>query len=375
LGGPDSSRPKDGRNHADAKESGQVKVVVDVAVLRRPHTGTARWVNGLLDGLGQIPTMDLISADGPRRIGNGMLFRPINVTRQLWWYYFGIRRLAEKCGADALLMPAGYSARRGRVPQLVAILDVNFLTGPGTYGPLFTRYTTWAMKKSVRAADRLVTISAFSRSEISRHLNVDPERISVVYPGLYPPRAVDIPRPLDGPYALYVGVTEPSKNLSLLLDAWSCSSPAGLPLAIVGQPGHYHAILQRRAAGMDGRVIVRGRVDQDELEAWYRGASIFMFPSRTEGFGFPPLEAMQRSVPVISSNSGSLPEILGNAALYHDPEDAPAVRELVERLMGDADLRQRQIDLGLTRAARYRWNVTAEQLAQLMASMAAGSDG
>jgi alpha-1,3-rhamnosyl/mannosyltransferase len=100
-----------------------------------------------------------------------------------------------------------------------------------------------------------------------------------------------------------------------------------------------------------------------------------MFPSRTEGFGFPPLEAMQRSVPVISSNSGSLPEILGNAALYHDPEDAPAVRELVERLMGDADLRQRQIDLGLTRAARYRWNVTAEQLAQLMASMAAGSDG
>ena len=352
-----------------------MKVVVDAAVLRRPHTGTARWVNGLLDGLGQIPTLDLIRADGPRRIGNGMLFRPINVTRQLWWYYYGIRRVAGNGRADALLMPAGFSARRGRIPQLVAILDVNFLTAPGTYGKLYTRYTTWAMKRSVRAADRLVTISAFSRSEISRHLDVDPERISVVYPGLYPPRQVNIPSPLDVPYALYVGATEPSKNLGLLLDAWSGSSPAGLPLVIVGQPGHYHSTLQQRAAGMDGRVIVRGRVNQDELEAWYRGASVFMFPSHTEGFGFPPLEAMQRSVPVISSNSGSLPEVLGDAALYHDADDAPAVRELLERLMGDAALRQRQIDLGLTRAARYRWEATAQQMAQLMASMAAGADG
>jgi glycosyltransferase involved in cell wall biosynthesis len=352
-----------------------LKVVVDTAILRRPHTGTARMVSGLLDALGQIPTLDLKRADGPRRFGNGVFFRPVNVALQLWWYRFGIRRLAESWGADALLMPAGYAAKRGRIPQVVVIHDVNYLTAPGTYGPLFTRYATWAMKRSGRDADLLVTVSAFSRSEIGRHLNVDPERIVVVYSGLNPPRQVPSSRPLVGPYALYVGVTEPSKNLSLLLDAWSGSSPAGLPLVIVGQPGHYHPILQRRAAAMDGRVIVRGRVDQDELEAWYRGASAFMFPSRTEGFGFPPLEAMQRSVPVISSNSGSLPEILGDAALYHDPDDALAVRELVERLMGDADLRRRQIDLGLTRAARYSWNATAEQMVQLMASMTAGSDG
>src|ERR1035437_404159 len=198
-------------------------------------------------------------------------------------------------------------------------------------------------------------------------------RISVVYPGLNPPRPVTTPPPLDGPYALYVAVTEPSKNLALLLDAWAETSPARLSLVLVGQPGHYHATLQARAAGLGGRVIVRGRVDQDELEAWYRGASVFMFPSRTEGFGFPPLEAMQRSVPVISSNCGSLPEVLGDAALYHGPDDATAVRELVERLMKNAELRQHQIDLGLARAARYRWDVAAEQTAQLIASMTHGS--
>ena len=100
---------------------------------------------------------------------------------------------------------------------------------------------------------------------------------------------------------------------------------------------------------------------------------MFMFPSRTEGFGFPPLEAMQRSVPVISSNCGSLPEVLGNAALYHGPDDASAVRELVERLMNDDELRQRQIDLGLARAAQYSWDVTAATITQLIASTVASS--
>lgn len=348
-----------------------MKVVVDTALLRRPHAGTARWVNGLLDALDQIPTIELERAYGPRRIGNGVLFRPINVALQQCWYGFGIRRLAERRGADALLMPAGHAAKRGGIPQLVAILDVNFLTAPGTYGPAFTRYTTWALKRSARAADRLITISAFSRAEISRHLDVDPERIAVVYPGLDAPRQGDFPRPLDGQYALFVGATETHKNLGLLLDAWSHSSPAGLALVIVGQPGQYHSTLKERAAALGGRVMVRGRVDQDELEAWYRGASVFLFPSRTEGFGYPPLEAMQRSVPVISSNCGSLPEVLGDAALYHDPDDAPAVRELVGRLMSDAKLRHRQIDLGLAQAARYRWDTTAEQVAQLLASAAA----
>ena len=357
------------------RRADQVKVVVDTAVLRRPHAGTARWVDGLLDALDRIPTMQLERAYGPRRIGNGVLFRPINVALQQCWYGFGIRRFAERRGADALLMPAGYSASPSRVPQIVAILDVNFLTQPGTYRPLFTRYMTWVFKRSVRNADLLVTISDFSRSEISRHLGVETERIAVVYPGLEAPMAGDFPRPLEGQYALFVGATETHKNLGLLLDAWSDSSPAGLTLVIVGQPGQYHSTLKERASALGGRVIVRGRATNEELEAWYRGASVFLFPSRTEGFGFPPLEAMQRSVPVISSSGGSLPEVLGDAALYHDPDDATAVRELVERLMGDADLRQRQIDLGLTRAARYRWDVAAEQMAQLLASMAAGSDG
>jgi glycosyltransferase involved in cell wall biosynthesis len=351
----------------------QVKVVIDTSVLRRPHTGTARWVTGLVDALSEIPTLAVQVAPGPHRLGNGLFFRPANLTRQRWWYDHGIRRFAGEHGADALLMPSGYSARRGGIPQLVSILDVNFLTSPGTYESLFTRYAAWAMKRSAHAADRLVTISEFSRTEISRHFAVDPERISVVYPGLNPPRDVTRPSPLDVPYALYVGATEPSKNLGVLLDAWSDSSPAGLAMVVVGQPGRYHRTLQRRASTMGGRVIVRGRVDQNELDAWYRGAAIFLFPSLTEGFGYPPLEAMQRSVPVISSNCTCLPEVLGDAALYHDPDDPLALREQVERLMGDEALRRRQVALGVAQAAKYRWQTTGKQIAQLLASMVDGN--
>jgi len=119
-----------------------------------------------------------------------------------------------------------------------------------------------------------------------------------------------------------------------------------------------------------GEVIVEPWLADDELEAWYAGASVFMFPSRTEGFGFPPLEAMQRSVPVISSNCGSLPEVLGSAALFHGPDDAPAVRMLVERLTASPELRRRQIDLGLARAAVYRWDVAADRMAELLVSAA-----
>jgi glycosyltransferase involved in cell wall biosynthesis len=345
-----------------------LRVVVDTAVLRRPHTGIARWVNGLLGALAETPNIELKRADGPRRVGNGWLFRPANMALRRWWYEFGIERTARGWNADALLMPIGYASRRGPIPQTVVIHDVNYLTQPGTYEPLFVKYATWAMKRATRDGDRLVTVSAFSRSEISRHFEIDPGRIQVVYPGLEPSRGGLFRRPIEDRYALYVGATEVSKNLGLLLDAWSTSSPGGLRLVIVGQPGRYHATLQQRAGRMDGRVIVRGRVDDDELEAWYRNASVFLFPSLTEGFGYPPVEAMQRSVPVISSNRGSLPEILGDAALYHGPDDVAAVRELVERIIGDSDLRQRMISLGLAQAARYRWEVTAAQMAQILDS-------
>jgi glycosyltransferase involved in cell wall biosynthesis len=363
-----------GRLRPREQQANIVRVLVDTSILRRPHSGIARWVTGLVDALAHREGLEVIEAPGPRRVGNGWLFRPVNVSRQRAWYEWGIQRAAAKHRADVLLMPAGYASRRGRVPQVTAIMDVNFLTRPGTYEPLMARYLTWAFRRAVRQSDGLITISEFSRDEICLHLGVSPERFDVVYPGLVQPQSGTFASPLPGPYALYVGATEQHKNIGLLLDAWQ-DMPPGLSLAIVGQPGRAHEELVRRAAASAGRVVVTGRVADRELEAWYRNARLLLMPSLTEGFGFPPLEAMQRDVPVVASRAGSLPEVLGDAALYHEPDDASALRRLVLDLEEQPELRERMIGLGRRRAERYTWQAAGEALEASLAKAVAGRSG
>lgn len=250
---------------------------------------------------------------------------------------------------------------------MVTILDVNFLASPGTYERTFVRYATWGFRRSIRVADRLTTISEYSRTSIAQHLGADPALFSVVYPGLDEPPAVPSSAPpLDRPYALYVGATEVHKNVGILLEAWAAGSPGGLSLAIVGQPGRDHARLAAQAGRMGGRVRLVGRATDEELERWYRHATVFLFPSRMEGFGYPPLEAMQRGVPVVASTSGSLPEVLGDAAIYHDPDDATALRRSVEQLTEDPNERDRCVASGYGQAARYRWSGTATQMGHLL---------
>jgi glycosyltransferase involved in cell wall biosynthesis len=113
-------------------------------------------------------------------------------------------------------------------------------------------------------------------------------------------------------------------------------------------------------------VILRGQVEEGELERWYRHAAVFLFPSRTEGFGFPPLEAMLRGVPVVAAHAASLPEVLGDAALFHDVDDAETVRSHISALMSDASLRERQIIRGRQRAALYRWEKTGAGVAAVL---------
>lgn len=352
-----------------------LRVVVDGAVLSRPATGIAHWVRGLFRALERVPGLGCTMAHGPAHLSRGgRLHRVPNLLRERWWYDRGIARIADRERADVLMMPANLSARPGRIPQVVSILDVNFLTQPGTYERTFVRYATWAYRRSIRDASRLTTISEFSRAEICRHLDADPARFSVIYPGLEPvPEAPPGPSPYGRPYALFLGATERHKNVGILLDAWSDRSPAGLDLVIVGQPGRHHAELSERAGRMAGRVHVRGRVDTVERERWLRSASVFVFPSRVEGFGFPPLEAMQRGIPVVASTGGSLPEVLDDGAMFFDPDDARSVATLVEDVMGDDQLRSDLIARGAEVARRYEWSRTGDAIAKMLL-LAAGRD-
>jgi glycosyltransferase involved in cell wall biosynthesis len=346
-----------------------LRVGVDMSILRHPPSGSARWATGLLEALARDAGLDLHPWAGLRRLRRGGPIRKLaNLMRDEYWFRMALPRLARALPADVVLLPVNLSMPRGPIPQVVTILDVNFLSRPATYDSLYARYATWAFRRSVRDADRVTTLSAFSRAEISRHLSVDSDRIRVVYPGLSaaPPASSVGPPPLTGPYALYVGATEPHKNVALLISAWGESSPGDLALAVVGHPGRDHRRLQRLAARMGGRVRIVGSVDPQTLERWYRGASVFLFPSMTEGFGYPPLEAMQRGIPVVAARAGALPEVLKDAALFHEIDDPGAVRALIERVVGSPSLRAELVAKGERLAKTYSWDATAAAMGNVL---------
>jgi glycosyltransferase involved in cell wall biosynthesis len=345
----------------------RLRIGVDLSILRHAHAGSARWALGLYRALRNEDGLELTGWVGPRRLRRrGPINKVGNLLRERMWFDVTLPRLAARAHRDVLLMPVNLVARTKRLPQVVSILDVNFLSQPGTYDRRYAAYARWQFGRSARDATEVQTISRFSRGEIARYLDIDPARISVIYPGLAPvPERVNILSKGVG-YALYVGATEPHKNLGVLIDVWRAGPPGGLKLAIVGRQGRDFARLRELAAPLGETVRVIGGVNAGQLEQWYRRARVFCFPSRTEGFGFPPLEAMQRGVPVVAAAAGSLPEVLGDAARFHDPDDADALRAHVEDLAEEGPARRAVIEHGKTRAAEYSWSRTATAMTDLL---------
>jgi glycosyltransferase involved in cell wall biosynthesis len=268
-----------------------------------------------------------------------------------------------------LLMPTNVTSGHAGAPQVVSILDVNFLVAPGTYDRAYANYARRRFIRSLNTAQRITTISEHSRSEIVRHLGADPARIEVVYPGLEPPRASQAAPPLARPYALYVGQTEPHKDVPTAVEAMRDLRDTGIDFAIVGQPGRDHEHVLARSAS-DPTIHVVGAVSDAELENWYAHAAVFVFPSLTEGFGYPPLEAMARGVPVVAARAGSMPEVLGDAALFHAPGSAEDLAFQVRRVLHDETLRRDLVRRGKDRVRRYTWKASAEQMAAILRSAA-----
>jgi len=351
-----------------------VAVGVDMSILRHPHTGSARWATGLLGELTRRSDLEVRSWAGPRRFRFGGPVRKVtNALIDSYWLDVGLPRAAHATRRDVLLMPVNLSSARSSVPQVVTIHDVNFLVLPGSYDRAYASYAERMFRASTRRAAALTTVSAFSRTQIADRLGVDPERISVVYPGLDPVRPAATPdNPWTRPYGLYVGATEPHKDVPALIEAWRELSDIDLDLVIVGQPGRDHDRVLAGARASRGRVHVTGRVPGPELEAWYAHARLFAFPSRTEGFGYPPLEAMQRGIPVVASSATCLPEVLGAAALFHAPGVAPEIAAQVRRLVGDDALARRLIAAGLEVSARYSWSRAGDAMAKVIRNTVLG---
>jgi glycosyltransferase involved in cell wall biosynthesis len=231
----------------------------------------------------------------------------------------------------------------------------------------------------VRRAARVIAVSEHTRRDVLDLLDADPGRVTVVMeaPGAtYAPRRraafLAAARRLridpDTPYVLFVGTLEPRKNLPLLLEAFArVRKSVRARLVIAGAPGWLDADIrathERLGLGDDAHFL--GKLEEDDLAVLYSHAAVLACPSLFEGFGLVPLEAMACGAPVVCSNAGPLPEVVGDAALLLPPDDPGPWAETIERVLSSpplaADLRAR----GLTRAAGFSWVRTAEQTRQV----------
>jgi glycosyltransferase involved in cell wall biosynthesis len=264
-----------------------------------------------------------------------------------------------------------------RGPFVVTIHDLILLRHPTTrattLGPLryaikYALYRT-VIGSAVRRAKAVITVSECTKREIVAEFPAASRKpVVVTYEAcgtrFTAPHADSVP-PFAQPYALYVGNAYPHKNLERLLEAFTTFRKDGhqdWTLALVGAEDYFSKRLQQEATarGWAEHVVFRGRVSDDELAAIYDGAAFYVFPSLCEGFGLPPLEAMCRGIAVTSSNASCLPEILGDAALYFDPEHPETIAEAMMKMATDTALRVSLAARGHEWSKRYDWRRCAE---------------
>ncbi|WP_376791892.1 glycosyltransferase family 4 protein [Thermoflexus sp.] len=256
-----------------------------------------------------------------------------------------------------------------RLPVVVTVYDLSFVRYPQAFRAGNRAYLRLFTRLTCQRAAGILTISQAAREDLIRLWGLPPERVAVAYPGVDPRFR---PRPLEevaafraryglpDPFILYVGTLEPRKNLEVLLEAVARLTPP-VPLILVGGKGWKPAFLPRLwDLEREGRARWIGFVPDAELPLWYNAATLFAYPSRYEGFGMPPLEAMACGTPVIAARASSLPEVVGEAGLLIDPGDVEGWVEGIRSLVRDAELRETLRGRGLARARRFTWEATAE---------------
>lgn len=271
---------------------------------------------------------------------------PPNVSRRL---------LANPLGAGRADLFHGLNQRlpRMRMRRAVATFhDLFVMTGEYSTADFRARFTGQARDAAARA-DAIITVSAFTKQQVTELLGVPAERIAVVHHGVRPLPAALVPREK---VILNVGAIQKRKNIVRLVEAFEAVS-RDWRLVLAGSAGFgAPEILARidKSPARD-RIQVCGYITPQELAEWYARATVFAFPSLDEGFGMPVLEAMAAGVPVITANRSALPEVAGDAALLVDPEDTAALTSALRRLTEDEALRDEYARRGLARAALFSW--------------------
>lgn len=240
----------------------------------------------------------------------------------------------------------------------------------------YYRLKLWGYKiiirRAIKKAVKIIVPSHFVKEDILKHYKVKPEKIAVIYEGYFLGQE-HLPARIDRfniqkPFLLYVGAAYPHKNLDGLIRAFKkLNRSKEFQLVLVGSGDYFYERLKKESADVPG-LIFTGYVSEGELSALYDRARAFVFPSLYEGFGLPPVEAQAHDLPVVSSNRGSLAEVLGQSALFFNPEDDKDMLDKLRQIMTDNNLRQSLRAKGEENIKRFSWRKMTDKIKKLYLS-------
>lgn len=292
------------------------------------------------------------------------------------WFEFSIPKVLKKIKADLFFSPDGYLSLSTKFKSMNVFHDLNFEHYPKDLPYLERKYYTHFFPKYAHKAERIATVSEYSKSDIIKQYNVPADKIDVVYNGAseaFKPLKPDEKKKIrdryseGAPYFVFVGSLHPRKNLVNLFkafDAFSESQQNGIKLLIVGEKKWWTPEIRTVFENMkhQDKVVFSGRLAFDELTKVVGSALAMTYVSYFEGFGIPIIESFYAETPVITSNVTSMPEVSGDAALLIDPFSVQSITDAMHKISSDERLRKSLIEKGKKRSKEFTWQKSADRL-------------
>jgi len=301
----------------------------------------------------------------------------------IWWFNYCITRLLKKIKPDVFLSPDGYLSLRTSVKQIPVIHDINFFHYPQYFSFWVRWYYNTFFPQFAKKAEKILTISEFSKADIAKSYRIDPSKIEVAYNGveqtplLFSMEDKEILKEKyakGSSYFISVGALYPRKNLSNQMKAFDLfkeSTGSDAKFLIVGQSYPESDSIYETHSQLKHKKDVKllGRIPRNELDILVSGAIASSYVSNFEGFGLPVLEAMRCGVPVITSNTSALPEVAGDAALMVDPSTVNEIAEAYEKIYNDVSIRQSLVEKGNHQFKKFTWDDTAKKVWEVIESV------